>query len=206
MSFSSGSGSVPFISDSDLEETANRILLESKSVDEIPIPIEKIIELTFRLDIVPVPGLNNFDLVGYLDSGLTAIYVDENIYEKSSARYRFTLAHELSHLILHKDYLPRPKGIATAAAWRDLICSIPLGTYTRMEYQANTLAGMILVPTKPLVTYAADLAKIVKSNGLQTSSPEVQPILESELAKTFEVSSQVINIRAQKMKLWEVVK
>ncbi len=70
----------------------------------LPVPIELIVE-RMGIDIVPVPGLKRgYDLEGFTSCDRQAIYVDEQEPFNYETRYRFTLAHEVGHVILH-DYL-----------------------------------------------------------------------------------------------------
>jgi Zn-dependent peptidase ImmA (M78 family) len=51
-----------------------------------------------------MPGLQtNFDTAAYITSDLTEIRVDQSVYETRENRYRFSLAHELAHKILHAE-------------------------------------------------------------------------------------------------------
>ena len=73
----------------------------------LPIPIEEIIELKLQLDIIPVPGLKDcfekigLDIDAFISSDFKSITVDQHIQEHASNRYRFTLAHEIGHTLLH---------------------------------------------------------------------------------------------------------
>jgi len=57
-----------------------------------------------RIDIVPMPGLHALiETDGFITSDLREIFVDEFVYQSRLGRYRFTLAHELGHSVLHRD-------------------------------------------------------------------------------------------------------
>ncbi len=93
----------PFFRYEDLRRCAEAFLLEYHPGREIPVPIERIVDIQFGIDIVPMPGLGNFDTVAYLSHDLTEIRVDEFVYNHRPNRYRFSLAHELGHRVLHAD-------------------------------------------------------------------------------------------------------
>ena len=68
------------------------------------------------------------DLQGLIHSpGCTSgdrkvIYVDKFVSEKREARYRYTLAHEVGHIVLHQemfDYLLEKS--RTTGSWRELV-------------------------------------------------------------------------------------
>jgi len=88
----------PFFSEADLRYRADRFLAEFHQDRSIPVPIERIIEYDFEMDIVPGPGLHReFDIDAYLTSDLAEIRVDQAVWESRENRYRFSLAHELAH-------------------------------------------------------------------------------------------------------------
>ena len=65
--------------------------------------IEEIVEFDFRINIVPVLGLQReFEVEGFTSGDLKNIYVDEYTYTDRITRYRFTLAHEMGHIVLHR--------------------------------------------------------------------------------------------------------
>ncbi|RZB31706.1 MAG: hypothetical protein SRB1_01325 [Desulfobacteraceae bacterium Eth-SRB1] len=70
---------------------------------KLPIPIEWIIESDLGLHIVPFPNLYKiFSQSGFLSADRTKIFIDEYQYDNFVEKYRFTLAHEIGHFIMHK--------------------------------------------------------------------------------------------------------
>src|SRR5262245_3634449 len=95
---------VPFLPYEKLRSIADEFLRKHHQSGDLPVPIEKIVELQLRLDIVPVPGLQDeFEIDAFITSDLTEIRVDSFIQRKRQARYRFSLAHEVGHMLIHKD-------------------------------------------------------------------------------------------------------
>ncbi len=73
--------------------------------NQIPVPIIDIIELKLELTPIPVPNmLKSIDVDAFLSNDLKSIYVDQDIYfdDRYLNRLRFSLAHEVGHLILHE--------------------------------------------------------------------------------------------------------
>lgn len=96
--------SVPFKNHNYIAKTAEDFLKKYHPQDTYPIPIEEIAEFQLKIDIIPLVGLHKaFDVDGFLSSDCTSISVDDGIYQSRPGRYRFTLAHEVGHLILHKN-------------------------------------------------------------------------------------------------------
>lgn len=93
---------IPPLSYEKIREYAKRFLAKYHSSQRIPVPIEKIIEFKLHIDIVPLPGLEGaFGVVGFTSSDLREISVDQYVYDHQLGRYRFTLAHEVGHFVLH---------------------------------------------------------------------------------------------------------
>ncbi len=77
----------PCYSESDIRRRAMEFLAKHHASDTIPVPIEKIVDLDFGMEIVPVPGLHkNFDVDAYITSDLQEIRVDEYVYESRENR------------------------------------------------------------------------------------------------------------------------
>jgi Zn-dependent peptidase ImmA (M78 family) len=77
------------------------------SAGTLPVDVEAIVEFKLKLDIEPEHNLmQQTDMEAYLRSDLTGIIVDHDHYmdEKFANRMRFSFAHELGHLFLHKDF------------------------------------------------------------------------------------------------------
>lgn len=122
----------------------------------------------------------------------------------SSGRDRFTLAHELGHLLLGHDRFLK-------AEWRDQADNDDLesihddGTaLKRMEYQANYFASCLLMPREPFITAFADE---LRTRGLhdkgfgplfvdaQQCNLDNYHAITSHLTKLFGVSKAAVAIR-----------
>jgi Zn-dependent peptidase ImmA (M78 family) len=172
-----------------------------------PVPIEQIVEFGFEMDIIPMPGFHrNYDVDAFISTDLTEIRVDQAVYEaKNKNRYRFSLAHELSHRILHESVF-RNLRFRTVAEWKESRTAIPEREYSRLEFQANTLAGLILVPPRELAERFATAKMHAESVGISLidARPEAWDNIERWLAGEFQVSQGVIARRAPKDGLWEL--
>ena len=188
---------VPFRKWSDLQRQADQVLSVYHPTLEIPVPIEEIIESGFRLEIIPVRGYRQGTGVeGGLSADLTNITVDEWVMQSRENRYRFTLAHELAHLILHREQIEALKPDDTAD-WKALIQSVAPKDYSMMEFQANALAGLILVPTEHLLQEYQSASARARARGIdlaELSDFGLEHVAEWT-AEAFKVSGQVVSIR-----------
>ena len=143
-----------FIKPAQLEGIAGRFLREHHPSGELPVPIEAIVEFSLGINIIPVERLwKDFDTDGWLSNDLSTIYVDEVQMTDYETRYRFTLTHEVAHLLLHAD-LYRSAGFQTVEEWLSWREAMDEKLVDDYEWQGRNLAGRILVPTAPLVEKA----------------------------------------------------
>jgi hypothetical protein len=194
----------PYLPYEKLRGVADDFLSEYHPSGELPVPIEDIVEFKFHLDIVPVPGLKDeFEVDAFITSDLTEIRVDRFIYQNRPTRYRFSLAHELAHLLVHQDVFKQLQ-FSTVAQWKAAICSIPEQQYSLIEWQAYSLGGLMLVPAKPLRDLFETKAKESEAAGLSLSDidEEMRKIVERHIGSYFEVSGDVIARRMKYDKLW----
>jgi hypothetical protein len=195
----------PYLPYDRLRAAADDFLREHHPSGELPVPIEKIVEFRFGLDIVPVPGLQDgFDVDAYITSDLSEIRVDRFIQQKRPTRYRFSLAHELAHLIIHQEVFAQLK-FSTIEEWKAVISSIPEQQYGFIEWQAYCLGGLILVPPKPLKEIFEVKVKEASAAGLDLYEvdEDYRKIVHNHIGGYFDVSGDVIKRRMKYDGLWQ---
>jgi Zn-dependent peptidase ImmA (M78 family) len=194
----------PFLPYDKLRAEADKFLATFNPSGTIPVPIERIVEFDLHIDIVPTPGLHeNFDIDSYPTSDLTEIHIDEVVYKRRPARYRFSLAHEVAHLVIHREIFAQLQ-FSTIDEWKTVVCSIPDDQYSWIEWQAYTLGGLILVPPAELKAAFDAAAARAEAAGvsLADASDETKRILESHIARHFDVSIDVVTRRMKSDSLW----
>ena len=197
---------IPFLKQEDLRRTAVELLSRLNPSGEIPVPIERIVEFDFGIDIVPSPGLIDLrGINGYLTSDRKSIYVDERLFRHGSSRYLFTLAHELSHSILHKDHY---ETFTSEAEWEAFHAGLEIHSISSAEWQADTLAGLILVPDSSIEdrckTTVSTIAALVRKSSpdFDLTSEAFWSYAAKELGRVYSVSSDTARIRLQNNLLW----
>ncbi len=188
----------------DLRRAAEAFLREHHAEATVPVPIEWIIEKRFGMDIVPMPGLQRgFMVDAYISSDLTEIRVDQGVYESVENRYRFSLAHELAHRLLHEDVF-RQLRYHTIGEWKLAREGIAEREYRFIEWHANAFAGLVLVPPEPLARQFEKATERLKQVGISIddASPVAWDTLQSWIAEAFGVSAAVIDRRGRDDGLW----
>lgn len=191
---------IPVYSYEDLRKKADKFLQEHHPSGNIPVPIEEIVEFNFNINIVPVLGLQReFEVEGFTAGGLKNIYVDEYIYTDRITRYRFTLAHEIGHIVLHHHLYSAHK-FKSIHGWKEFINSMTEEEHSWLEYQGYAFAGLILVPKKSLVKYTNEWTKKIKDKGISMEKnwDFAWDLITEHIAKAFLVSPDVIEKRLEK--------
>jgi Zn-dependent peptidase ImmA (M78 family) len=182
-------------------EVANSFLDAHQAFRILPIPIEEIAERGLNLTIAPISGMkSDYDVEGCLDSNLTTIFIDTNIYMKNEHRARFTIAHEIGHLILHNKIF-RDLRISRPEDIYKLTNTITEDEYGWLEYQAYTFAGHVLVPKIELIKELNLRLPVSKDRSVRFE--ELIPVAP-EIYDRFCVSGEVLYRRLEKEKLVDV--
>jgi len=123
-------------------------LLERLGVDNVPVPVEKIAKaLGAKVRFSPLDD----ELSGFIfiKEGVPIIGVNSLHHPN---RQRFTIAHEIAHLQLHREYITNAvhvdKNFSESILKRD--GSSASGT-ERLEIEANQFAAALLMPASILV-------------------------------------------------------
>src|SRR3990172_1395051 len=191
---------IPIHSYEDLRKKADEFLRTYNPTGAIPVPIEEIVEFEFGINIVPVLGLQRqLEVEGFTSSDLKNIYVDEYVYTDYLNRYRFTLAHEIGHIVLHRSLYDAHK-FKSIHGWKEFINSMTEEEHSWLEYQGYAFAGLILVPNRNLVKYTNEWTKRIRDKGISMEKnwDFAWDLITEHVAKAFLVSPDVIEKRLEK--------
>lgn len=187
-----------------LRRFAERYLSAAHPPGAIPIPIEELVDLHHKIDVVPVEALREWEVDAFTSRNRQTIYVDSGIYRhRSPNRLRFSLAHELAHILLHTNVFEAAE-FTDVQGWKAFVEAIPADQYQWIEWQAYALAGLLLVPPEALEEQFSLIATNLESHGVDVrtlTSPGYAHIAK-QLGDVFSVSSVVIDKRAVKDGLW----
>ena len=203
-----GTVTVPFIPRPQFNPIAEDFLIKVYNcpLEDIPLPIdiETIIEYNLKYSLC-FDNLNHLlgkqGVLGFLDSENKQIYVDSTLEEKKQeGRLRFTLAHEVAHLILH---VPLKK--ISQAKWFNQTVStnnvksigeiIASPQAKDIEWQANYLGSRLLIPRTLLKRETAKCrALFFKEYKQGFSDNYIDEWVKNRLQQTFLVSKQALEI------------
>jgi hypothetical protein len=191
----------------DIRSIARDFLTEHYPSGNIPIPIDRIAEFGLDLHFVPMRGLyKQIKMSAFLAGGLKHIFVDEMQFNVFTEKSRFSLAHEIGHLVLHKavyDDLPYDS-ITGFIDWK--LTEDPRLVY-RLEVQADQFAGLVLVPEPQLLRVCNEVVAKHRSKltGLDHEANDTWAYLATAVAKVFIVSPITAKIRIDKDKVASLV-
>ena len=124
--------------------------------DQIPLDMISFVELELRLDLIPFDRLrDDFGADAAILADFTGLYIDGEIFDTIDLvrgarlnRLRFSIAHELGHLFLHREQF-EAAAIQTNENFLDWL-NEHNGHKFDFEREANEFAGRLLVPVEIL--------------------------------------------------------
>jgi hypothetical protein len=200
------------LTNKEIHRAAHEFLRQNWEGGGIPVDIELLVEKQDYF-IIPLPGLRS--LLG-IDAcsriSTKEIYVDGDFYSnpKLVNRFRFTLAHELGHFILHEtEYLGiECAKIRNGVEWARLVRDTMLMN-VRLESEADEFAGELLVARGELapllpnaISEAKQQAQHYRWDFDSLSSDTVRAMLGWNIAPRFGVTNTVVEIRIRKHSLY----
>lgn len=130
--------------------------------------------------------------------GQTILIDSDALADSPESRLRFTLAHECSHLILHKRiYYRDPAMKCSSNAGYQPFTTASETVRSDGQFQANYLGGALLMPRKPFI----DTFNCLVPNGWYSLNDSDKREVATEIAAMFGVSRQATAIRIKNLKL-----
>jgi len=195
----------PYLSYDETHRRAEAFLNEHNPNRNIPVPIEEILDLKLNINIVTLPDLAaRITSDSYLEPDLKTIFIDQNVFN-FVWRARFSLAHELGHLLLHREFYEIAK-YSNSEEYKEARKKLLTPDADRhFEIQAMNFAGLVLVPRVELKAYFEKAQDMARQGGIE---PDNVPryfldYSASWLSKQFAVTGWVIRKRIEFDSLWE---
>lgn len=172
----------------DVQREANSFLQKFHPEDTLPIPIEEIVELRIGINLSVISGIKQLlDVDAFITNKFTEIFVDALSFQKFAARTRFSIAHEIGHLVLHREWYEEngPDNIDDYIKFLD---KIDEESYKKVERQASTFAGLVLLPTNHIANIFKQRLGILPRN----EEPELLSGVIQDLPAIFNVSEMPV--------------
>lgn len=213
---------VKFLTETHIEREAERLLAayatRFKPITEPPIPVDEIVDcyLELMLEFADLrTEFNAPDVLGAIWVEDKRVAIDQSLDPSENTRlegrYRFTVAHEAGHWVLHREQLlaARQPGLFTGPRPPSVVCR-DTSVKPPIEWQADYFAGCLLMPAAmvrarwPSATgshgpyLAADELKAV-GGATERDLPTLD--VSRGIADDFRVSGQAMQIRLLKLGL-----
>jgi len=157
--------------------TEARKLLKQFGIDKAPINVERIARnLGIRIQFAPFDG--ELSGMAFIKDGIPIIGINSLHHPH---RQRFTLAHELAHIQLHREEIEAKVHVDMGVLRRDSLASAGVDQF---EIQANTFASELLIPEDLL-------EEILAGRSLDIEDVD----MVASLAKRFKVSEAAMKYR-----------
>ena len=164
-------------------------------------------EFDLGLELIPKPRLREAgDIEALLLGDLKTIMVDRDAFmdPRAENRLRFSVAHEIGHLILHADIFSGLRH-ECVEAWMDFLAAIPDAEYAWIESHAYEFAGRLLVQPQILRESLNAAVRRAEQSGFRewdVSGETALSFVSSFICKQFGVSAEVISRRLRIEQLW----
>jgi len=195
-----------------IRDSAEEFRKEHVFDNSLPVNIEYVIEATMGINIIPIESLQKAcDMEGFISKDFKTIYVDKDLYTDNRyyKRVRFTIAHEIGHLVLHRSSIDGLK-FKTETEWIGFRIGINDETLGWFETQASEFAGRLLVPLDRLVESFKEARNVVllkhtSWNARKISDDELFSIIALMICSKFDVSADVIERRLRKENIMSIL-
>ncbi len=138
----------PFLPPDQIWKRADGVREKYPAGRSFPVEVLDLAEFDLGLELVPADGLRRLcDTEAVLLGDLKTILVDKDAFTnpKQEYRLRFSVAHEIGHLILHPDVYGQVRPVSVEG-WSEFFLNLPDEQYQWLELHANEFAGRLLVP------------------------------------------------------------
>jgi Zn-dependent peptidase ImmA (M78 family) len=169
------------------------------------VDIDGLVEKCYDIRIEGAPLKWEHGVEGYPCLGGHKIFIDSGLMndDRQERRYRFTLAEEFAHIILHKDIW---KKVNTPEEWADAWKDLPEDIHNKLDNNAKELAGIILLPRYSFINRAVEIRdslcvtfgyKLEQLSDMQKD--EIRDAVIRALTNDFNVSNQPCEIRMERI-------
>ena len=179
-------GRIPYLDKNNIVRNVEETLGECWN-GTFPVDVEAICD-DLGIGIMPIIDLSKtFRVDAFISANFKSIYVDSRVFERGSHRYRFSVAHELGHFVLHRKYCPYVT--KNLDEWFQFFRRF-INDYA--EFQANYFAGSLLVPEAELVRVLNDGFDGSFVRNYWNASPSELGRILMKVRRHFRVSDDVI--------------
>ncbi len=187
-------GAYPRYTVAELERIATRTLQQRfPEGSPVPVDVDYLVDTEPNVSLDVAPGLLNGcgvagAVIAHPDEGRFTILIDEGVADGNAAFYRFTLAEEYAHLVLHRGILQQVRDLGDVVELHE-----SKDYYDILDRNAKRLASCILMPTEAVHQDARVRFRALRGQGLEEG--KLVQRLTIQLAQRYYVSTKAMEIR-----------
>ena len=154
---------------------------------------------------IELKPIGQLDIVAVLSGDLKTITIDTELFDapKYANRLNFSVAHELGHLILHRNTYGQLK-FQNEIQWVDFISKIPSEQYARIEWQADRFTAELLMPENEVTKAFSEGLKSASEEGyMQFDQNTIANYISNAICRDFGVASSAMYLRLKSLSLIE---
>ncbi len=172
-----------------------------------PLDVEEIAEFDLNMEIRLVPGLlEEIDSPAQIapGDGHPIITVDADQYRQQTSFYRYSIAHEIGHYVLHREWLAQVWHIVDSTqSWKMAVLNRSEDDYKWIEGQAEEFASYLLAPETVFEPFISEQIASLAQIAISLQSEDVLPYLAIPVAEYFGVSNAAAQARIRKSPQWK---
>jgi hypothetical protein len=138
-----------------------------------------------------------------LSGSTPVITVDSDQYQANTGFYRFSLAHEIAHWVLHRKWLKEVYNlIGTVEDWKAVFRSISQEDYFWIESQADEFAAYLVAPPESLDPFLKSEIALIGTHLKDLAAEVVLPYLANPVSQKFGTTTAAAQARIRKSPVW----
>ncbi len=197
----------PVLSWKKIAEIAREFSREHSLADrDYPLDVEEIAECDLGIEIRLASGvLEEFGSPAQIAPGNEhpIITVDADQYRQGTSFYRYSVAHEIGHYVLHRDWLARVWQMVTSVeSWKQVVLSRSEEDHKWLEAQAEEFASYLLAPEDVFEPFFAEQLEKLSGQAAQLDPEDVLPYLANPVGEHFGLSNSAAQARIRKSDQW----
>lgn len=197
----------PVLGWKEIAKKANAFAVEHKLAQrKFPLDVEEIAEFDLGMEIRLCAGvLEDFGSPAQIAPGdkRPIITVDAEQYRQHTSFYRYSVAHEIGHYVLHREWLEKVwQLIGSVEDWQRVILNQSEDDYQWMEGQAEEFASYLLAPEEVFEPFLATQVSKIESVDVPLQSEDILPYLANPVGEFFGMSNSAAQARIRKSPQW----
>lgn len=174
-----------------------------------PLDVEEIAEFDLSMEIRPISGLlEDVDSPAQIAPGDSRpiITVDADQYRQQTSFYRYSVAHEIGHYVLHREWLEKVWHLVDSTrSWKIVILNRSEDDYKWIEGQAEEFASYLLAPEEVFEPFLEKQIALLEDVKSPLQSEDVLPYLANPVGEFFGLSNAAAQARIRKSDRWKAL-